>query len=122
MENMCQKGRIGESIAISYLTCNGYNVINKNFRKRCGEVDIIAEHEGVLVFIEVKTRFKRTGCMTIERPESSINSGKIKRIRRTALYYIKEVGLHPDSEIRFDVISLEINKNRGKLSHIRSAF
>ena len=113
---------MGECIAISYLTQIGYDVINKNFRKRCGEIDIIAKHRGVLIFVEVKTRFRKTSSAIAERPDSSVNSGKIKKIRRTALYYIKEHGLHPDSDIRFDVISLEIDKNQGKIRHIKRAF
>lgn len=49
-------GRAGEKTAIKFLKKNGYRIIEKNFRTKAGEIDVIAEQEKVLVFVEVKTR------------------------------------------------------------------
>lgn len=77
-------GRLGEDFAAGLLTAEGYRVIERNFRCRAGEIDIIAEKNGELSFVEVKTR--RT--LTFGQPAEAVTLEKQRRLRETAAYYI----------------------------------
>ena len=95
------KGRAGESMAEEYLAVRGYNILEKNYRNRFGEIDIIAKDGNTFVFIEVKTR--NTSLHGL--PADAVDIRKQGRIGRVALYYItvKKIGDHP---CRFDVLSI----------------
>jgi len=74
---------IGEDAACNFLLKKGYKILERNFRKGYGEIDIIATHKGVLVFIEVKTRSSsRYGT-----PFDAISSGKLKTLLKGANFY-----------------------------------
>lgn len=97
-------GKFGEQAAIQYLWKNGYKVLYKNFRMgRYGEIDIIAEKEDVLTFIEVKARTsKRYGS-----PAESVTYAKQKKIRKVAEYYLMITGkMSCMPVIAFDVIEI----------------
>ena len=81
-----QIGDAGEDIAEKFLLENGYKVVERNFRTRFGEIDIIAMEGKILVFIEVKAK-KDDYFGT---PAEMITSKKLNKIRRTAEYYIQE--------------------------------
>ena len=96
--------RLGEEIAAKYLRDKGYKIIDKNFRKGYGEIDIIAIQGRTLVFIEVKTRTSnRFGT-----PFEQITPFKIRALERTALFYKK---LHPNlpDGLRIDAVSIELD-------------
>lgn len=80
-------GRAGEAIACLYLKLNQYNIIKKNFTSKSGEIDIVASKAQNLVFIEVKTRLNDN---PIFPAILSIDQKKIKNIKNTASYYIKQ--------------------------------
>lgn len=104
-------GKKGEKAAESYLKKQGYRILKKNFRTKVGEIDLIAEHKNVLVFIEVKSRTNTS----IEHPFMAVTPRKQKKIARTASCFIAQnkVG---DREIRFDVVSiLRDNENQDSL-------
>ena len=97
-------GKIGEQLAARYLRNNGYKILSQNFRMgRYGEIDIIADKEGVLTFIEVKTRTsKRFGS-----PAESVTYDKQRKIRRVAEYYLMITGkMSCMPVIAFDVIEI----------------
>lgn len=96
-------GQNGEDIACKYLSLCGYKIIYRNFRCRIGEIDIIAEKDNVLTFIEVKTRLSiRTGM-----PSESVTFSKQQKIRRVAQYYmLKENLLNNIPILSFDVIEI----------------
>lgn len=113
------KGRIGEQKAAIFLQKKGYRILARNFRKKYGEIDIIAlePQESALVFLEVKTRYS----YEYGYPEEAVNSRKIKNLTQTAEYYKM---LHPELPklMRIDVISVEID-SKGKvrsLKHIKN--
>ena len=54
--NNIEKGKLGENISVDYLIKNGYKILERNYRNKIGEIDIIALYDGILVFIEVKSR------------------------------------------------------------------
>lgn len=96
--------RLGENIATKHLQGLGYKIIEKNFRKGYGEIDIIAIDKNTLVFIEVKTRKSNQ----FGTPFEAITKYKIKALEKTALFYKK---LHPKlpEDLRIDAISVELD-------------
>jgi putative endonuclease len=109
-------GKEGEKVAEKYLIKKGYTILERNWYSTHKELDIIAEHNGWLIVIEVKTR---TGY-TWEPPEDSVNYTKIKRIVKAAHHYIC---LHSiDAPVRFDIISIVREKDFWKIDHFEDAF
>ncbi|HHV17121.1 MAG TPA: YraN family protein [Gelria sp.] len=107
----------GEGIAARYLQDKGYKILDRNYYTRNGELDIICEKDGKLVFVEVKTR-KST---KFGSPEEAITRKKINHLRQAALIYLKTVE-RPYQEIRFDVIAILIDGNKKTINHIEQAF
>lgn len=113
--NNKEKGEVGENIASKYLLSKGAQILERNYRIKSGEIDIIAKLDNELVFIEVKSRTnKKYGY-----PCESVNYKKINKITNTAKYYILKNNLY-DIPIRFDVV--EIYFSDRKLNHIVNAF
>lgn len=96
-------GKIGENFACEYLTNHHYTVIERNFQKRYGELDIIAVKDRTLIFLEVKTRTGRYFGL----PEESVTPRKLREVTQTAAYYKL---LHPElpDRMRIDVIAIEL--------------
>ncbi len=98
-------GAKGEEVAVSYLKSKGYRIVERNYRIRFGEIDIIAEQGDDLVFIEVKTR---SGTL-FGSPFESVTKQKQKQLSKVALEYISKQGFH-DRPARFDVVGIELQK------------
>jgi len=96
-------GAKGEEIAVRYLKSRGYRIIERNYRIRLGEIDIIAEQGDDLVFIEVKTR---SGTL-FGSPFESITAQKQKQLSKVALEYINKQGCN-NRPARFDVVGIEM--------------
>jgi putative endonuclease len=110
-------GTRGEDFAVRYLTARGYRIHSRNFRCRLGEIDIVAEEQGKLVFVEVKTRHgDRYGL-----PQEAVTPAKQERLRRLAQYYLS-VKRITDRPCRFDVLALTIGGDEIKPVLIRGAF
>lgn len=120
METTKEKGDLGENIATHFLENNGYTIIDRNYRKRYGEIDIIAIDRQSLytVFIEVKLRNNTNNG----HPIDAITTTKAENIRKTANDYLyKNNKLYTD--VRFDVISiLKGADGLYKIEHIKNAF
>lgn len=113
--NNIEKGKLGEEIAFKYILSKGGKVIEKNYRTKMGEIDLIARLNGELVFVEVKSRSN----INYGYPSESVNYKKKRKISNVAKYYILENSLE-NLSIRFDVI--EIYFNEKKINHIENAF
>ncbi|MEK4058997.1 MULTISPECIES: YraN family protein [Paenibacillus] len=115
-----QKGTAAEQAAVMYLTSQGYDIIKCNWRCRSGEIDIIAELEGGLIFVEVRSR---SGNPQQGTPEESVNTRKIRQVRNTAEVYLHATG-QEERQVSFDVISVLLNDDTSiaALRHIREAF
>jgi putative endonuclease len=98
-------GAKGEEIAARYLKKYGYRILERNYRIRHGEIDIIAEHGTDLVFVEVKTR---SGTL-FGSPFDSITVSKQRQLSKVALEYISKRGCH-DRPARFDVVGVQFKK------------
>lgn len=113
--NKKDKGKIGEEIAEKYLKGNGYKIIEKNFRTRFGEIDIICEKNLNLIFIEVRT--KRESSFIL--PEESLTKKKIEKLKKVALEFISSQ-CKKYKEIKFEFIGIEFySKESYKINHIK---
>lgn len=111
--------RLGEDIATEYLKQKKYKIIERNFRKSKGEIDIIAidKSEGinVLVFVEVKTRTSRDYGTGLE----SILRWKLRTIIKTAQFY-KLINKNLPESLRIDAIGIDISGEKPIIEHIKS--
>ncbi|MBO4399909.1 MAG: YraN family protein [Lachnospiraceae bacterium] len=93
-----------EARASDFLTGQGLHILEHSYRCRIGEIDLIAaEADGTVVFVEVK--YRRTDTMGL--PEEAVGRKKQETIRRTALRYLTERSMPPESAVRFDVIAMD---------------
>lgn len=109
-------GKQGEDIAASYLVRQGYHLIQRNFKARYGELDIIATHHQTLVIVEVKTRIDREFGL----PEEAVTPRKVREVVKTAEYYKL---LHPELPdlMRLDVIAIQLTGDRvSYFNHIQN--
>ncbi len=110
-------GKEGEKLAQAYLKKNGYQIIETNYRYGRGEIDIIAEINNMLVFVEVKT--KKHG--DFGDPINWVRRGKQRQIGTVARGYLYEKNI-TDKDCRFDVITLTWEAGAYKINHIENAF
>lgn len=94
-------GREGEDRAARYLSGRGYRILERNYRTRNGEIDLIALHRGEVVFVEVKTRTSDA----FGAPELAVTPQKQRKMIKAALGYIKYKKLH-QVPCRFDVVAI----------------
>lgn len=93
-------GKEGEAAAAAYLQAQGYVLRERNWRSRSSELDIIAEKDGTLVVVEVKTR----ASLRFGQPEEAVDGRKIRRIVASTDAYLKKYGI--DLPVRFDIITV----------------
>jgi putative endonuclease len=113
-------GILGEDIASAFLTVRGFRILERNFRCKGGEVDIIARDPGdkSLVFVEVKAR--RT--LSYGMPQLAVTPFKQRQISKAALTWISKNNQH-DKNARFDVIAILLDASgHHKIEHIVNAF
>lgn len=109
-------GKDGELIAFMILQRDGYNILQTNWKYQKAEVDIIAKKDGILVFIEVKTRSSKK----FGKPEDAIDKKKISLYKDAVEGYLEQYPT--EAEIRFDVVSIVIGKDKTDIEHIPNAF
>ena len=111
-------GRWGEDLAVEHLQAQGLQVLDRNWRCRHGELDVVAlAPDGTVVFVEVKAR-QSTRC---GEPYEAVNHAKVRRIRILAMLWLADHSQH--GEVRFDVVS--VVRQPGQLpvlTHLRTAF
>lgn len=113
MRNNKEKGNLGENIACNFLKKKGYAIIETNYQKRIGEIDIIARKKDSLHFIEVKTR-SESSLAIFGLPQDAVNKKKKRKIIGTALYYLQEEDFPEDTSWQIDVIAITIDWQRKK--------
>lgn len=106
----------GEIIARNYLIKEGYKILEKNWRYRKAEIDIIATKNNTLAIVEVKTR----SSDYYGNPQDFINEKKIKLLVEAANEYVIKNNL--DVEVRFDIIAILGKKENFNIEHLESAF
>ncbi|MCR4276953.1 MAG: YraN family protein [Candidatus Roizmanbacteria bacterium] len=100
-------GKIGENFAIDFLKSHNFSVLEKNFRSRLGEIDIIAKKDHCLYFIEVKTRSN----LNHGAPYEAVNKRKIYHIKKTAQFYLLK-NKFEDYKLKVAVFSILIEDNK----------
>lgn len=112
-------GQFGEGVARRYLQEQGYEILDTNYRKRFGEVDIVARYERTIVFVEVKTRHSsRYGS-----PLEAVDGRKQRQLSRIAQDYLITRQLE-SAAARFDVIAVTLDHSNQPVTidHIENAF
>lgn len=110
-------GDIGENIACDYLKRHGFEILDRNYLRKWGELDIVTQKQNIVHFIEVKS----VSCVTVQenvthvtgkdtyRPEENVHPWKLKRLSRAMQTYILEKRLD-DREFQLDIITVKIDQ------------
>jgi len=114
-------GDTGEKIAEKYLQEKGYIIIDRNYTKAYGEIDLIAKKDNALVFVEVKTRDMKHVHDFL--PEQSVNTLKARKIKRVCQIYLLEKHYSPNQEWQIDIvaISIDVDTNKAIVKHMENA-
>ncbi len=99
-------GDLGEDFAVEFLKKKGYEIIDRNFRTRVGEIDIVAVYEDTLVFVEVKTRWNKKFGL----PEEAVTLKKLEKIKKTGQLFAKQNPNLPKKQ-RIDVVAIQVMGN-----------
>jgi putative endonuclease len=110
-------GTSGEEVAWRHLERAGYSLVAKNFRSRFGEIDLVVERAGVLVFVEVRSRRGDRYGSALE----SVGRRKQRQIGRMALEFVARRRLS-DRRARFDVVAIEWQDGEPRIDHVEGAF
>jgi putative endonuclease len=108
-----EEGREGEDRAVSALKQSGYRILERNYRNLFGEIDIIAEEDGYLVFVEVKKRNSAAFGGSL----LAIDAKKRRHMIRSAMFYLKDHKCF-DRKVRFDVVGID----RERVKVVKHAF
>ena len=109
-------GKLGEELAVNYLTGKGYEILERNWRNRHKEIDIIAKDGNELVIVEVKARQSDE----YGEPDIAVTKKKQRMLIDAANAYILARGL--DVETRFDIVSIVFKGGEPVIEHIEDAF
>lgn len=115
-----ETGRQAEQLAAELLAQKGYRIIERNWRCRTGELDLIAEFAGILVIVEVRSR---TSIARFGTPEEAVHFRKQAQVRETAQVYIYRHKLH-HKPVRFDTVTVLMDRNGNctQIRHLENAF
>ncbi|RJQ34905.1 YraN family protein [Candidatus Parcubacteria bacterium] len=115
MEDRLRKhiGRLGEEIASQFLVKRGFKILDRNYRKPWGEIDIIAEKDDVVRFVEVKAISREILPDSLEeidyRPEEMVTKEKLKKLGRTATLFMET--MHDLREYQIDVVGVILSES-----------
>lgn len=119
-------GEIGEGVACKFLVKHNFTILDRNYTKKWGEIDIIAKKSNKLYFVEVKSVSRETLNNVIHetadryRPEDNMHPWKIKRIARTIQTYLLSKKIPDNKEWQVDllVVYLDLNNKKAKVRRI----
>lgn len=119
-------GALGENIAGSFLRNRGFEILDKNYRKKWGEIDIVAKKKDVFRFVEVKTvKLSSTPNVSREtfgsyRPEENVHPQKLRRIHRAIQTYLLEKKIDADWQIDVVTVRLDMGKRLARIEIIEN--
>jgi len=109
-------GQIGEDITCRFLMKRGFVIKERNFTRKYGEIDVIAENQAILHFIEVKTVTRDLSVSHEKsdsyRPEDNLHPWKLKRLSRVIQVYLLKPNIPEDKEWQFDVVVVYLDMER----------
>jgi len=119
MTQISEFGAWAEDYVAQYLIAKDYHILGQNYKKPWGEVDIIAEKEGIIIFVEVKANKEEIRGF---EPENRVNLDKLKNINRAVQTYLASKNYPPDQKHQIDIISLTLNRDREvvKIKHFKN--
>jgi putative endonuclease len=117
LNNRQKYGQNRERLAESHLQRQGYRVLARNYRTPFGEIDLVAEHQQTIVFIEVKAR----RSMRYGVPQAAVTAAKQRKISMAALAYLKQHH-SVDTRARFDVVTIQDAQTPPRIEVITNAF
>jgi putative endonuclease len=110
-------GDVGENIACEYLRRRGFDILERNYLRKWGEIDIVATKDGVMRFVEVKSIRDELASQGVSRvtsssyrPEENMHAGKLKRLTRIIQTYMLEKRL--DCDFQLDLVTVIIDESR----------
>ena len=112
-----QTGKIGEDLAVDFLKNSGYRIIERNFRCKLGEIDIIALDKNILAFVEVRTKKTSSFCT----PQETVTFSKQKKLQKLSLYYLAKKQIK-NRDCRFDVVAIDLSKGKNGIELFKNAF
>jgi putative endonuclease len=110
-------GKAGEEVAVQYLCQHGYRIVERNYRCRFGEIDLIARDGATLAFIEVKTRRSHQ----YGPPAEAVTREKQRHLINASLVYLMQQK-KVDELCRFDVVTVEMDAQQPRVELIKNAF
>jgi putative endonuclease len=117
VKSMKISGKEGEEIATKYLESKGYQILARNYRMGHQEIDIIAQVQGIYVFVEVKSR----SSSDFGFPEDFLSPQQEGRVRDASIHYLSEQNINA-KDLRFDIISILISGQNIDIEHFEDAF
>jgi len=111
-----KKGNDGERLASEYLTKNGFTILERNFRHKRSEIDLIVSRANWLVFVEVKAR----SSVAYGYPEEFVDYEKVKTILAGAMHYMEKINWQ--GNVRYDIVSVVLKTTGPEITHIEDAF
>jgi putative endonuclease len=120
-------GEIGENMAVKFLVKHGFTVLDRNYTKKWGEIDIVAEKEGKLYFIEVKSVSRENldavprETLDSYRPEDNMHPWKLQRLSRTIQTYLLSKKIPEEVEWQVDllVVFLDVKNKKAKVKVVK---
>ncbi|MDO8496574.1 MAG: YraN family protein [bacterium] len=119
MTTTSEFGQWAENNVAQYLEQKSYSILDKNYRKKWGEIDIVAEKNGILIFVEVKANKKELAGF---EPENRVSPEKLRRLNRAIQTYLAAKKYSPDQDWQIDIVSLTLDHDRGvaKIKHFKN--
>lgn len=119
MKDTSEFGQWAEGYVAQYLKSKGYSILDRNYRQKWGEIDIIAEKGGILIFAEVKAN--KIALAGFE-PENRVNPEKLRRLNRTIQTFLSHKKYDTEQGWQIDIISLTLDRDRGvaKIKHFKN--
>jgi len=115
-----QIGKLGEDLACRFLMKHGFKIIERNYLKKCGEIDIVAEKDSIIHFVEIKS----VSCENIDyvssetgdryKPEDNMHPWKLGRLAKTIQMYLLEKNVSDETDWKFDAVTVFIDIKRRK--------
>lgn len=119
-------GERGEKEACDLLKKKGFKILERNYKKKWGEIDIVSQQGSAIHFVEVKTVTRETVGETVDsyQPEDNIHPWKLKRLARTIEIYLLDKDVSDDIDWQLDVIAVYLNKEGAvlKIEYIEDVF
>ena len=115
-------GDIGEEVAVKYLERKGFRILERNYLRKWGEIDIVAEKGNLLSFIEVKSVSRESGSRETYRPEENVHPAKLKRLHRAIRTYLLDRKVPDSREWRVDVacVYLDFSTRKAKVEMLEN--